>query len=388
MKRHLWILYLALFIDMLGFGMIIPILPFFAESLGASAFTLSLLMMGYSLSQFIFAPLWGRLSDKYGRRPIIMIGLFGTALSFFLFGMSHTLFFLFASRILAGMLTAATLPTAQAYIADIISEKERTKYFGRIGAAFGMGFIFGPGLGGLLAVYGYAVPAFFASGLAVLNLIGAYFLLKESYTPGAAVKKEYKIIDIKNMWHSIKHEHIGPLIIILFLLTLGFSQLQGMYALFAEAKFNIGPKEIGIVLFVSGFVSVIVQGLLVGKIVKWFGEMKVIIFGISTLIVTYWFIAHAPTTMSLYILTAFNATGVAIATPSLSSLISEQCKKGEHGTMMGLAQSWSALARVIGPPLAGAFFGMYIGFPFYSAAVFMILALAIGLKKYQFYKKK
>lgn len=363
----------------------IPLLPFYAESLGASAFVVSLLMALYSLAQFLFAPLWGRLSDRYGRRPIIMIGLLGTSVSFILFGFASTLFLLFFSRLLGGILTAATLPTAQAYVADVTSEKERAKKFGMLGAAFGFGFIFGPALGGLLSVYGYAVPAFFAAGLAFLNFVGAWFWLPESFKPTSTEIKTYHLIDFKGMWKSITHKHIGTLVIIGALIALGFSQLQGMYALFAEQRFGLGPANVGIILFVVGVVSVVVQGVVVGKVVAWIGEIKTIILGTFILGLSYTLIGLSSSTTMLYVFTGINAAGFALSGPSLNALISERTHKDEQGTMLGLAQSWGALARVVGPPFAGILFGFSIALPFYTGAFFMLCGMLMTLKNYRFY---
>src|SRR3989338_8677054 len=371
-NRGFWLLFLALFIDLLGFGIMIPLLPFYAESLGASAFVVSLLMAVYSLAQFLFAPLWGRLSDRYGRRPIIMIGLLGTSVSFILFGFASTLSLLFFSRLLGGILTAATLPTSQAYVADISSEKERAKKFGMLGAAFGLGFMFGPALGGLLSIYGYAVPAFFAAGLAFLNFVGAWFWLPESFKPTTTEIKSYHLIDFKGMWKSITH---------------GFSQLQGMYALFAEQRFGLGPASVGIILFVVGVVSVVVQGAVVGKVVAWVGEIKTIILGTLILGLSYTMIGLSSSTTMLYVFTGINAAGFAISGPSLNALISERTHKDEQGTMLGLAQSWGALARVLGPPFAGILFGFSIALPFYTGAFFMLLAMLMAVKNYTFYLK-
>ena len=384
-NRGFWLLFLALFIDLLGFGIMIPLLPFYAESLGASAFVVSLLMAVYSLAQFLFAPLWGRLSDRYGRRPIIMIGLLGTSVSFILFGFASTLSLLFFSRLLGGILTAATLPTSQAYVADISSEKERAKKFGMLGAAFGLGFMFGPALGGLLSIYGYSVPAFFAAGLAFLNFVGAWFWLPESFKPTATEVKSYHLIDFKGMWKSITHEHIGVLVIIGALIALGFSQLQGMYALFAEQRFGLGPASVGLILFVVGVVSVVVQGAVVGKVVAWIGEIKTIILGTLILGVSYTMIGLSSSTTMLYVFTGVNAAGFALSGPSLNALISERTHKDEQGTMLGLAQSWGALARVLGPPFAGILFGFSIALPFYTGAFFMLCGMLMALKNYKFY---
>ncbi len=386
-QRGFWLLFFALFIDLLGFGIIIPLLPFYAESLGASAFVVALTMAVYSLGQFLFAPFWGRLSDRYGRRPIILVGLLGTSISFVLFGLATSLTLLFISRILGGILTAATLPTSQAYVADISSEKERAKKFGMLGAAFGLGFIFGPAIGGLLSVYGYAVPAFFAAALAFLNFLGAYFWLPESFTPTSSEIKSYHLIDFKGMWKSITHEHIGSLVIIGALIALGFSQLQGMYALFAEQRFGLGPASVGIILFVVGVVSVVVQGFVVGKVVAWIGEIKTVILGTLILGISYTMIGLSQTTLFLSIFTGINAAGFALSGPSLNALISERAHKDEQGTMLGLAQSWAALSRVLGPPFAGILFGFAIALPFYSGAFFMLCAMLMTLKNYRFYNK-
>lgn len=386
-QRGFWLLFLALFIDLLGFGILVPLLPFYAESLGATAFEVALLIAVYSLAQFLFAPLWGRLSDRHGRRPIILVGLIGTSISFILFGFANTLLLLFISRLLGGILTAATLPTAQAYIADVSSEKERAKKFGMLGAAFGLGFIFGPAAGGLLSVYGYAVPAFFAAGLAFINFVGAYFMLPETYIPTTKLTKKEPFLDFKGMWGSITHEHIGTLVIIGALIALGFSQLQGMFALFAQDRFGLGPKEVGIVLFVVGCVSVIMQGFVVGRIVQWLGEIKTIIIGVCILACTYTLIGLSHSALFLYVATGFNAVGFAIAGPPLNALISEKAGKEEQGTMQGLAQSWGALGRVIGPPFAGILFGFGIALPFFSGAFFMLLAALFAIKNYSYYKR-
>ena len=386
-NRGFWLLFLAIFIDLLGFGIMIPLLPFYAESLGANAFVVALLMSVYSLAQFLFAPLWGRLSDKYGRRPIILVGLIGTSISFILFGFATTLFLLFFSRIMGGVLTAATLPTSQAYVADITSEKERAKKFGMLGAAFGLGFIFGPAIGGLLSVYGYAVPAFFAAALAFLNFLGAYFWLPETYKPTTTITKSYHLIDFKGMWKSITHEHIGALVIIGAFIALGFSQLQGMYALFAERRFGLDAKSVGIVFFIVGAVSTVVQGFVVGRVVQWFGEIRTIIIGTLILCISYILIGLSQSTLFLYIVTAINVVGFALSGPSLNALISERTHKDEQGTMLGLSQSWAALARVLGPPVSGILFGFSIALPFYSGAFCMVLATLMAVKNYKVYLK-
>jgi multidrug resistance protein len=386
-NRGFWLLFFALFIDLLGFGIMIPLLPFYAESLGANAFVVALTMAVYSLGQFLFAPLWGRLSDRFGRRPIILVGLIGTSISFVLFGFASTLFLLFVSRILGGILTAATLPTSQAYVADMTSEKERAKKFGMLGAAFGLGFIFGPAIGGLLSVYGYAVPAFFAAALAFLNFLGAYFWLPETYKPAPTEIKNYHLVDVRGMWKSITHEHIGALVIISALIALGFSQLQGMYALFAEQRFGLGPTSVGFVLFVVGIVSVVVQGAVVGKVVAWIGEIKTVILGTLILGLSYTLIGLSYNTTMLYIFTGINAAGFALSGPSLNALISGRAHKDEQGTILGLSQSWAAFSRVIGPPFAGILFGFGLALPFYMGAFFMLCAMLIAVRNYSFYAK-
>ena len=182
MNAKLGILFLTIFIDLLGFGLIIPALPFYAESYGASYIVIGLLSASYSLMHFLFSPLWGRLSDRIGRRPVMLIGLAGSAVAFLMFGLAKSLFMLFAARLLSGILSSATLPTAQAYIADTTSVEDRAKGMGLIGAAFGLGFIFGPALGGVLTKYGYGFPALVASGLSTLNFIWAVWKLPETLT--------------------------------------------------------------------------------------------------------------------------------------------------------------------------------------------------------------
>ena len=224
-RTQLTLIFLTIFIDLLGFGIIIPIAPFYAEHYGATAFHVGLLGTVFSLMQFIFAPIWGRFSDRIGRRPIILLSLLGTGIAHFFFAVSNSLEWLFISRILAGI-AAASVPTAMAYISDITSHENRAKGMGMVGAAFGLGFIFGPAIGGVLSVYGYSVPIFFASGLSFCAAALAFFKLPESLPKELRSDKPERRFNFQNLFNAVRHPDIGILFLIFFSVTLAFANLE------------------------------------------------------------------------------------------------------------------------------------------------------------------
>ncbi|MBI2951463.1 MFS transporter, partial [bacterium] len=263
------VLFLTVFIDLLGFGIVLPLLPYYAESFGAGPLTVTLLSSSYSLMQFLFAPVWGRLSDRVGRRPILVLSLAGSALSYLLFGLAGSLAALFATRLLAGV-CAANISTAQAYIADVTTPETRAKGMGMIGAAFGLGFIFGPAAGGALSRYGYAVPAFFAGGLSLLALALALFRLPESLRrqgdpPGGAARGGF---DLGRLWAALVHPGMGLLLLIFFCSVFAFANLEATFALFVEraARFGYTARETGYLFAYMGVLMSLMQGGLVGRL--------------------------------------------------------------------------------------------------------------------------
>jgi multidrug resistance protein len=372
------IVFVTVFIDLLGFGIIIPLLPFYAETFGATAFTVGLLATSFSLMQFIFAPIWGRVSDRVGRRPIILLGLIGSCLSYFGFGMASTLTALFAARIFAGI-AGANIPTAQAVVADLTTPENRAKGMGLVGAAFGLGFIFGPAIGGFLSRYGYSVPAFFASGLSLANFAAAWFLLPET------LKLEHRAIEragrIDALRSALARPHLPLLLVIGFLIVAAFSAFESTFALFAERTYGFGAATIGYVFAFVGIVLVIVQGFLVGKVVKRIGEHHIVPASLAIVAMGLLMIPATRSVAALLVANGVMAMGMGFNNPSLMSLISRYSAAEDQGGVMGLTQSLNSLARIIGPLWGGfAFDRLGVGMPYVSGAAVMAVAAALSIR--------
>src|SRR6187401_1904371 len=312
------IIFITVFIDLLGFGIIIPLLPFYAESFGASAFTIGLLGTSFSLMQFLFSPIWGRCSDRIGRKPIILVGLMGSCVSYLGLALSTSLTLLFVSRIIGGI-PGAHIPTAQAYIADVTTPENRAKGMGMVGAAFGLGFIFGPAIGGVLTRFGPATPMWFASALCLSNFMAAWFLLPESRTVNLSTKSLGRM-------EAFRHAATQPTLLLLlslfFLVTLAFSGFEATFAIFSEAKFGFTASTIGFVFAFIGVVLATVQGVLVGRVVKLISERRLIplaIFAIALGIGLIPFVWSVPT---LLVALGVLAVGMGFNNPSLTSMVS------------------------------------------------------------------
>jgi len=372
------IVFLTVFIDLLGFGIIIPLLPFYAETFGGDAFTVGLLATSFSLMQFVFAPVWGRLSDRIGRRPIIIGGLFGSFVAYLLFGLADTLHLLFFSRIVAGI-AAANIPTAQAFIADTTTPENRAKGMGLIGAAFGLGFIFGPAIGGFLSQWGYAVPAFFASGLSLANCVAAFFLLPESLTNRAA-RPRFSRSRLEALRHALTRPGLPVLLVIQFVGLTAFSGFETTFALFGERRFAFTAVTIGYGFAFVGILLAVVQGLLVGRAARRVGERALVLGGLFTVAIGFVLLPMAHTLPVLAVAVTILTVGMAFNGPSLLSLISRLSDEHDQGGIMGVSQSLASLARIVGPAWAGFAFERYgIGTPYVSSAALMGIALAVGL---------
>jgi DHA1 family tetracycline resistance protein-like MFS transporter len=371
------IVFVTVFIDLLGFGIIIPLLPFYAETFGATAFTVGLLATSFSLMQFIFAPIWGRVSDRVGRRPIILLGLLGSCLSYFGFGMASTLTSLFAARIFAGI-AGANIPTAQAVVADLTTPENRAKGMGMVGAAFGLGFIFGPAIGGFLSRYGYSVPAFFASGLSLVNFIAAWFLLPETLKPEhRAIERVGRLDALRS---ALARPHLPLLLVIGFLVVAAFSAFESTFALFAERSYGFHASSIGYVFAFVGIILVIVQGFLVGKVVKKIGEHHIVPASLAIVAIGLLMIPATRSVAALLVANGVMAVGMGFNNPSLMSLVSRYSAAEDQGGVMGLTQSLNSLARIVGPLWGGfAFDHLGIGMPYITSAAVMGIAAALSI---------
>ncbi len=374
-------IFLIVFIGLVGFGIIIPILPLYAESFKASPATVGMLLASYSLMQMLATPYLGALSDKYGRRPVLLLSQAGTILSFILLGLAGSLRTLFAARILDGI-SGGNVSTAQAYISDVTEERNRAKAFGLIGAAFGIGFIAGPAIGGFLARNGnYAAPAFAAAGISLVALILTFVMVPESLPPERRTEvRAPRVVDIAGFREAIRTGQLGLLLAIFFVFNFAQASFQSMFALFARARLGFGARETGYVLAYIGLLGALLQGGAIGPVVKRFGERRLVQAGQA--IAAAGLVASALVSSWLLLLLAVAplAIGLSLATPTLNSLLTRESPTEEYGRVLGLSQSVAALARVLGPLAAGFAFD-YIGVPapFLLAAALLLASSVAAL---------
>jgi MFS family permease len=380
-KRYsLLTVFLVVFIDLVGFGIVIPILPYYATQFGASASELGWLMAIYSFMQFLISPLWGRLSDRIGRRPVLMVSIFGTALTMLFLGFARSLEWLFIGRLIAGA-CAANISTAYAYIADVTTEENRAKGMGAVGAAFGLGFIFGPAIGGALAHnHNYALPMFFAAGLSMINLLFAFFKLEEPHlTAEERSKNRTKRFDMANIRLALGDQRTRLAIGVFFLVTFAVTQMESIFAIYMAALFHFDARQAGMLLALVGIIMVIMQGGLVGRLAKRFGELKLIHVGLIVCCLGLAGFAFSPTISTVIVSLSILGIGHGALHPSLSSLASLGASKDRRGATMGVFQSAGSLARVLGPPCAGFAYDHFApNAPFLVGCMILLCAFAIS----------
>jgi len=384
-RRQIVVLFGMMFIVMVGFGIIMPILPFYAESMGATATHLGLLFALYSILQFLLAPYWGRLSDRIGRRPVILIGLLGFALSFVLFGLSNRLWELFVARALGGALSSAVLPTTMAYIADITTEEQRGGGMGMMGASMGLGMIFGPAIGGYAGGISMSLPFFIAAGIAVLIAIAGFFLLQESLTTAERerareVQTDAQTSGWSDAWQALMSP-IGFILLIGFLISFAAANVEGTFALFAERSLGFGASEMGTIFVFMGAVMAVTQGLLVGPFINRWGEERMIEVGMVASAIGYAALLIAWDMVSLTTIMAVMGIGQAAMRPAIASLLSKRSAPDQQGVMMGYVQSAQSLGRVAGPIVGGLFFDM-IGYrsPYVFGSLSFVVILVFALR--------
>jgi MFS transporter, DHA1 family, tetracycline resistance protein len=378
-RRPLLILFLTVFLDLVGFGIVIPILPLYAERFGAGPIAIGWLLAVYSLMQFLVAPWWGQLSDRVGRRPILLMSLFGSAASYLLFGLAHSLAFLFVARALGG-LTGASVGVAQAYIADVTPPEQRARGMGMIGAAFGLGFIFGPAIGGLLVRFGPAAPFLGAAALTLANALLAVVYLPEparragsatAATPGLAER-------LRALTRLRGRGRTERLYAISFLLTFAFACMEATFALWGNRRWGLEMAEITYLFVYLGVLVVVAQGFLVGRMVRLFGERTTAVLGSVLLAVGLATMPFAPSWGMLALALAALGLGQGVTVPAVTALISRGAAPGEQGRMLSVSHSLSALGRVIGPVVGGfVFYAVGIAAPYLIGAVLVVAALLV-----------
>lgn len=356
MKNKLLVsILLVVFIDLLGFSLILPLLPYYAKTFNANDTQIGLLVASYAAAQLIGAPLLGRLSDRYGRRPLLLASIAGTFAGFVMLAFAHSLWLLFLARIIDG-LTAGNISIAQAYISDVTDAKNRAKGLGLIGAAFGLGFIIGPAAGGALSAWSYTIPALVAAGLSLVNLVLVALWLPESLTAERRAEinnNNRPPLTIKAMWSALRRPLIGPLLHTRFFFGLAFSIFQTIFSLYALERFKVDAQHTGFILAYVGILSVITQGFLIGRLTARFSETRLILT--ATIIMTFGLVgwALAPDIITLLIIMAPTSFAAGILNTVINSAISKSVPPAEVGGMLGIASSLEAATRVIAPTLGG-----------------------------------
>ena len=350
-RSPLVLIFGTVFLDLVGFGIVIPVLPLYAERFGASPLVVGFLLGVYSAMQCLFAPILGRLSDRVGRRPVLLVSVIGTSVGFLLTGLARSLWLLFVARILDGI-TGGNISTAQAYIADVTPPHERSRGVGLIGAAFGLGFIFGPAIGGLLSHVSLAAPFLFASLLAAANALAIYFFLPESL-PVERRRKEERQASFRDLFGELRQRPIGVILAAYFFTVVSFSLLTATYALFTERRLGYTAAHNGYIFAGQGLIGAIIQGGLLGSLVATFGDKKLIIAGTATLALSLFLLPFSSTTTILLLVTTGVAIGHSLVLAPLNGLASKNAHETAQGRILGLMQSASSLARVVGPVLGG-----------------------------------
>lgn len=352
------IILVTVFIDLIGFGMVIPILPFYAETApyNATPFEIGLLFSIYSWMQFFFSPILGRLSDRFGRRPVLLISLVGSAVGYYVIGAAETLALVFVGRIISGI-TGGNISTAQAYIADVTTRENRARGMGLFGAMFGLGFILGPALAGILSKYGVHVPFYFAAFLSLANAVALYFILPETVKPGGDAHLAVRKNRFVELVESLREKVFGTVNVVYFLLVTAFSIMTYAFVLFTAHRFGYNAEQNGYLFAFVGFVAIIGQGFLFHQMVTRIGETRLTVIGCVMMAVSlaaFPFVGPAFGGLTaLLVLCTVLSIGNAFASPSLTSLASKISPEDRQGVSLGIMQSGASLARAIGPMIGG-----------------------------------
>ena len=386
-RAKIGIVFLIVFIDLVGFGIVIPFLPLYAEDFGPSPLVFGLLMASFSIMQFLAAPILGRLSDRYGRRPVLLISLAGSVVGYLLFAFAGSMAMLFASRIIDGI-SGGNISTAQAVIADITDRKDRARGMGIIGAAFGLGFICGPGLAALLVGIARWLPGVAAAATSATALILVFFFLPETNVDRSKRDRSHPLSP-RNLVRVFGYPLIGGCLVIVFLVIFAFSNFETTFAQLLRLKFDMSMSTIGWVFVYAGVFGAIVQGGLVGRLARRFGEQKLVVVGVLIAAVAGGALPFADSINQLLAALAVLAVGHGLAAPSLSALTSGLVPADEVGGVMGVYQGVSSLARIVGPFWAEWAYGS-LGFasPYLSAAAAYAAAMLVAAAAFRRLSKR
>ena len=382
-RSPLLFIFITAFVDLLGYGMVVPLLPFFVERQQAGAVVAGTLGSLYALMQFVSNPILGGLSDRYGRRPVLLLCLCGTMFAYILLGFANSLAMIFAAIILDGI-TGGNLATAQAYIADITEPSQRARGLGLVGVAIGLGLMAGPVFGGLLSYFDLRLPAFTAALIALCNITFGFFVLKESLPLSHRTShlSLHTFNPLKQLVDSFRLVNIRALLVVLFTLNLAFSGLQTNFPLFAHARFNWDATRVGFFFAFVGVCAVFTQGFLIGKLQPRLGEGRLTLIGLTLMAASLTGVAIAWSEWMLYPLVGSMAVGSGLSIPSVTSLISQRVADDQQGKIMGDTQAVISLNLIVGPALAGIVFDVFgTSAPYGLGSAWAAIALLIVLKK-------
>jgi len=395
------VLFATVFINLVGFGLVVPLLPFFAQSLKAEAWLITLMFSAYSLGQFFAEPFWGRLSDRIGRKPVLLMTLIANALGYLMLAFVPNIWLAIAVRLFTG-LGAGNISTVQGYVADVTPPEQRAGRMGLIGAAFGLGFIVGPGLGGLLTQpqlgrLGYQLPIFLAAALAAIAAVGVVVFLRESRAKAdPAAPRPAFLAGLKD---ARDNAVVSRVLVVTLIYMAGFSAMESVFGLWSESRYQWGAREVGLSFMIVGIVSTLNQGFFAGRLARRFGESRVLatgmlLFGTSLVLQVLAPVAWFPATrLELGALTipvvqgwiipivmAIGACGMSLAMPNISAMISRASPPDRQGAMLGLNMASSSVARIFGPMIAGALFsGLGHDWPFVIGALLTIPAALMAI---------
>ena len=373
-NKNLAILFFSLVVSMLGFGIIIPILPFYVEEFGGGGAEMGMLMTIFSAMQFIFSPIWGSLSDRIGRKPVLIIGALGNALSMALMGFATNYWILLSARALAGVLSSATMPAAMAFISDSTDEKQRGGGMGTVGAAFGVGMTLGPGIGGVMSDISLQAPFFFAAGTSILAMILIWMSLPETLPAEKRSGTHHQVrgLDLRLMWKSL-FGPIGFLLILAFLHNFALTNFEGIFGFYAQKRYNFDPPTIGLIMTVVGLVSAIVQGILTGPATRRFGDVAVIRVSLFASVLGFLSMLAAPNLGWVLVTCGFFVLSNSMLRPGVASLTSKRADIPQ-GAAMGLSNAYMSLGRIVGPLWAGNVLDLNLSYPFVTGAIIMLIA--------------
>ncbi len=376
-RRSLAVLSFAMVVVMLGFGMVMPIFPFYIEALGVGGRELGILAAVASMVEFVFAPFWGAVSDRMGRKPVLLIGLSGYFVSTFLMGLVDKYYLLLLVRAASGLLSSATLSSSMAYVSDVTTEDDRASGLGVLGSAMGLGVIIGPGFGGLLGTESLSLPFFVSSGLTLVAAVFVYLLVPESLQNASGEPGIQLQSPLKGLRGALTGS-FGVLFFLAFLLSFGLTNFEAIFGLYASAKFGYGPDRVGVILMVVGVASALGKGLLTGPLTRLLGESKVIRGSLLAGSLCFLLMLYADTYPLILAATALFILSKTLLRPSILSVISKNTTLGQ-GVVLGLSNSFMSLGRIIGPLWAGYVFDLNYDYPYISGSLILFLGFIISL---------